>query len=60
MVTSALTVKQVSAVLSVHPETVKRLLRAGKLKGFKVGKDWRVSEDALRELVACPVNLEGR
>ncbi|MCK5708888.1 MAG: helix-turn-helix domain-containing protein, partial [Candidatus Aureabacteria bacterium] len=27
--------------LRVHPYTVKRLARAGKIPGFKVGEQWR-------------------
>jgi excisionase family DNA binding protein len=42
-------VKEVAAILNVHKETVLRQLRNGKLKGFKVGYDWRVNEDQLSE-----------
>jgi len=42
-------VKDIAEILSVHKETVLRQLRNGKLKGFKVGYDWRVTEDQLLE-----------
>lgn len=37
-----LTVAEVAARLKVIEETVLRLLRAGELKGFKVGAAWRI------------------
>lgn len=45
------TVKEVAEMLSVHPETIRRHLLSGKLKGYKVGKDWRVEETAIREFL---------
>ena len=37
-----LTVEEAAAYLRVTPPTVYRLLRAGKLPGVKVGRQWRV------------------
>jgi excisionase family DNA binding protein len=43
---------QVADIIHCHPETVKRALRSGKLKGNKVGgRNWSVSRDALREYI---------
>lgn len=42
-------VNEIASILNVHRETVLRQLRNGKLKGFKVGYDWRVTEDQLLE-----------
>ena len=36
-----LTVKEVAAVLRVHPSSVYRMLKAGLLPAFRVGSDWR-------------------
>jgi len=44
-----LTVKQAAALLQVHPLTVRRQLRAGKLRGVRRGQLWRVPESALYE-----------
>ena len=35
--------------LSVHPVTIRRLITAGKLKAFKVGRVWRIREVDLLE-----------
>jgi excisionase family DNA binding protein len=36
-----MTVKELSQYLRVHPSTIYKLLRRGKLPGFRVGNDWR-------------------
>lgn len=36
-----LTAEEVAQYLRIHPYTVKRLARTGKLPGFKVGGQWR-------------------
>lgn len=37
------TVEQISELLDIHPKTVQRYIREGKLRATKVGKGWRVS-----------------
>jgi excisionase family DNA binding protein len=39
-----LTVKQVSELLQVNPETVKRMIYRGEIQAVKVGSRWRISE----------------
>jgi excisionase family DNA binding protein len=39
-----LTVEETARILRLHPETVKILLRDGKIPGRKVGRKWRVSQ----------------
>ncbi len=36
-----LTLAEVGVYLHVHPSTIHRLLRQGKLPGFRIGSDWR-------------------
>lgn len=53
-----LTVTDVARQLSINPETVRRWLRAGRLRGFTMGSDkagWRVRESDLMDFV---VSLE--
>lgn len=43
-----LTPLEVMDILGVGKNTVYRLLNSGELRGFRVGRSWRVSEDFLR------------
>ena len=36
-------VKQLSGMLKIHPKTIQRYIREGKLRAAKVGKSWRVT-----------------
>lgn len=40
-------VPYVSIMLGIHPSTVKKYLRTGVIKGFKVGADWRICKNAI-------------
>ena len=37
------TVEQISSMLDIHPKTVQRYIREGKLRAVKIGKGWRVT-----------------
>ena len=37
------TVEQIAQMLSIHPKTIQRYIREGKLRAAKIGKSWRVS-----------------
>ncbi|NCB39461.1 MAG: DNA-binding protein [Erysipelotrichia bacterium] len=43
-----LNLKEVSQILNINTEVLRRWLRTGKLSGVKVGSDWRVNPDALQ------------
>lgn len=43
------TTEEVMGVLRVTKRTLYNYIKAGQLKAFKVGREWRVTEDALRE-----------
>ena len=45
-----LTAEEVAKYLRIHPYTVKRLARTGKLPGFKVGGQWRFSSERIIKL----------
>ena len=39
------TKKETAVILGVHQKTIERYLLSGKLKGAKMGKSWKISED---------------
>jgi excisionase family DNA binding protein len=41
MAPAVMTVREVAAYLRVHPSTIYRLLKQGKIPGFRVDSDWR-------------------
>ena len=49
MPTEILNVEDVAKVLHLHSMTVYRLVREGKLPGFKVGGRWRFHRSALED-----------
>ena len=44
-----LTVDELSEYLHIHRTTIYRLLRQGKLSGFRIGSDWRFSLEAIKQ-----------
>jgi excisionase family DNA binding protein len=53
-----LTISELSAHLRVHPTTIYRLLREGRIPGFRVGSAWRFSRAAIEvwEQQAGPID----
>ena len=43
------TIKELSEHLRVHPTTIYRLLRQGRLPGFRVGSNWRFNRVAIEQ-----------
>jgi excisionase family DNA binding protein len=42
-----LTVKEISDLLRLHPTTVYKLARQGKIPSFRVGNEWRFRKDEI-------------
>ncbi len=42
------TKKETAEILGVNPKTVERYLLAGKLKGARLGKGWKISDDDIQ------------
>ncbi len=42
-------VNEIAEILGLHPKTVQRFIREGKLKAHKIGRSWKVSIDDLKE-----------
>ncbi len=44
--------EEAARVLGVNVQTMRKYLRTGKVRGLRLGRDWRVSDLALHELAA--------
>ncbi len=51
-----LTPNELSSILKLHPFTVTRLAREGKLPAFKVGGVWRFRKDEFERWIASRTN----
>ncbi len=51
-----LTPRDVADRLQVNERTVKIWLRKGRLRGFKIGKEWRISPDDLQAFLEASAN----
>ena len=51
---------EASKILSVHPETVKRLIREGKLTATKFGNKWIMERDRLQMFANTYAGSRGR
>jgi len=54
-----LTIKEISARLSLHPNTVARYVQEGRLRGSKVGKSYRIRESDLLTFVGGHTDAAG-
>jgi excisionase family DNA binding protein len=54
------TTEEVAEALRVSVFTVRRLLNSGRLQGFKVGKDWRITEGDLEAFIEASRSKEVR
>lgn len=51
MTSDVMTLREVAAFLKVHPNTIYRMARSGKLPAFKMGTDWRFRREAIESWV---------
>lgn len=54
------TVDQLSQMLSMHPKTIQRYIREGKLKAIKLGKSWRISGHDLSRFTETNRTVAGK
>lgn len=51
MIEKYLTTEQVSNILQVHPFTILKFIREGRLKGIKLGRVYRIKESDVHEFL---------
>jgi excisionase family DNA binding protein len=52
-----LTTKEVANYLNIHPLTVHRYARQGKIPAFKIGTDWRFHKKYIEEWIKEKVDI---
>lgn len=50
------TPEEVAEMLKVQPRTVREWLRDKKLKGAKLGKEWRVKKEDIEAFISASMN----
>ena len=62
MPNTILTISDLSKYLRVHRTTIYRILREGRLPGFRIGSDWRFSLEAIEQWLRDQIKteIEGR
>ena len=53
-------IREVSAILKVGKRTIYTYIKEGKIKAVKVGKEWRVSEENLRDFLSCTADTASK
>lgn len=43
------TVDEIASIIDLHPKTVRRFIREGKIKAVKIGRSWRISQEDFAE-----------
>lgn len=46
-----LNTKEASQLLRIHPETLRRFIREGKIRAYRIGKQKLIKEDELKNFV---------
>ncbi len=46
-----MTVKDVAEYLDVHPMTIYKYVRDGRIPAFKIGDSWRIRKDAMQKWI---------
>ena len=55
-----LNTKEVSALLKIHPETVRRFIREGRTKAYLVGKQKLVREEEIKNFIEKSTRVNTR
>ena len=42
-----LSIKDAATILDVHPDTIRRAIKAGKLKAAQIGRDYKIAKSEL-------------
>lgn len=58
MIKDYYTVEQISEMLDIHPKTIQRYIREGRLRASKIGKSWRITGHDLSVFIESDNNTK--
>jgi excisionase family DNA binding protein len=58
MIERFFTTEQVANILQVHPFTILKFIKEGKLKGIKIGRVYRIKESDVKKFIGEDINVE--
>ena len=58
MIERFFTTEQVANILQVHPFTILKFIKEGKLKCIKIGRVYRIKESDVRKFLGEDINVE--
>lgn len=58
MIERFFTTEQVANILQVHPFTILKFIKEGKLKGIKIGRVYRIKESDVRKFLGEDIEVE--
>jgi excisionase family DNA binding protein len=50
---------EVAKILCVSVESIRRYIKLGRIKGTKVGGQWRITEESLQQYIETNSNIKG-
>ena len=54
-----MTVKDVASYLDVHPMTIYKYVKDGRIPAFKIGNSWRIRKDSMQKWIKQNENRNG-
>ncbi|MDD3862108.1 MAG: helix-turn-helix domain-containing protein [Candidatus Gracilibacteria bacterium] len=58
MIERFFTTEQVANILQVHPFTILKFIKEGKLKGIKIGRVYRIKESDVKKFLGEEIDVE--
>ena len=55
-----MTIKDVASYLGVHPMTIYKFAKAGKIPAFKIGSDWRFHRKYIDQWIEGQIHKNGK
>ena len=50
------TTQQVADILQLKPKTIREYIKQGKIRAYKIGRSWRITEEDLKEFITKESN----